>query len=150
MTRFVWLMAVVCIAMPVGGCTSKAHPDPVVAPGPQLATVEVSYSDLLNQKQIQRDVSLGSGGTLRIVLGTNASTGYKWTADAAISDSRVLTQAGHVAVAAPNAMPGGSGTEVWTFTAVNPGTAAVTTTYGQPWPGGEQGAWTFTANVTVI
>ena len=139
-------MAVVVVAMlSVMGCSGKAS----TPAAPQMTTVEVSYVDLLNQKRVHRDIDLMAGQTLRVILGTNASTGYRWAEDAQISDTAVLAQIGHVAVATPNSGPGSAGTEMWTFSAVNPGRATVTTTYGQPWPGGEKDAWTFTAAVTV-
>lgn len=140
------VMTVLVVAMlSVMGCAGKASPPPA----PQATTVEVSYNDLLNQKRVHRDIDLAAGQTLRVILGTNASTGYKWAENAQISDTAVLAQTGHVAVASPNGMPGGSGTEMWTFSALNPGSANITTTYGQPWPGGEKDAWAFTATVTV-
>ena len=129
------------LALP--GC---AHAD---KPGPQSTTVEVSYDDLLAQKIVTRQVSLDAGDTLRVVLGSNASTGYQWTAQAQVSDSGVLSQTSHQSVAPTDAKPGAAGTEVWTFDALKPGAATLTTTYGQPWPGGTKAAWTFTAAVTV-
>ena len=116
---------------------------------PQTTTVEVSYDDLLDQKIVARQVSLAAGDTLRVVLGTNASTGYGWTAEAQISDRGVLTQTGHQTIAPTDAKPGAAGTEVWTFDAIKAGSATLTTSYGQPWPGGTQDAWTFSAAVSV-
>ena len=140
------VMAVLVVAMSsIMGCTGKASPPPA----PRVTTVEVSYTDLLNQKRVHRDIDVAAGQTLRVLLGTNASTGYRWAEDTTISDTAVLAQTGHVAIASPNSGPGSAGTEMWTFSAVNPGSATITTTYGQPWPGGEKDAWTFTAAVTV-
>ena len=139
-------MAVLVVAMfSIMGCAGKASPPPA----PEVQTVEVSYSDLLNQKRAHRDIDLAAGQTLRVILGANASTGYRWAEDAQISNTAVLVQTGHVAVASPNAGPGSAGTEMWTFSALQPGRATITTTYGRPWPGGEKDAWTFTAAVTV-
>lgn len=115
----------------------------------QTTTVEVSYDDLLNQKNISRQVDLVAGDTLRLVLASNASTGYQWTAEATISDGGVLTQTGHQTVAPTDAKPGAAGTEVWTFDAIKPGSATLSTAYGQPWPGGTKDAWTFSAEVSV-
>jgi predicted secreted protein len=129
------------IALP--GC---AHAD---NRAPQSTTVEVSYDDLLNQKNVSRQVILVAGDTLRLVLASNASTGYQWTAEAQISDSAVLSQTSHQTVAPTDAKPGAAGTEVWTFDALKPGAATLTTAYGQPWPGGTKDAWTFSAAVTV-
>lgn len=116
---------------------------------PQTTTVEVSYDDLLNQKNVSRQVSLVAGDTLRLVLASNASTGYQWSTEALISDRDVLTQTGHHTVAPTDAKPGSPGTEVWTFEAIKPGSVTLTTTYGQPWPGGTKDAWTFSAEVSV-
>jgi inhibitor of cysteine peptidase len=116
---------------------------------PQTTTFEVSYDDLINQKNVSRQVSLVAGDTLRLVLASNASTGYQWTAAAQISDRNVLTQTGHQTVAPTDAKPGAPGTEVWTFESIRPGSATLTTTYGQPWPGGTKNAWTFSAEVSV-
>ena len=143
MSRGVATGMVIAAALALPGC---AHADKRT---PQSTTVEVSYDDLLNQKNVARQVSLVAGDTLRVVLGTNASTGYRWTAEAQISDRGVLTQTGHQTIAPTDAKPGAAGTEVWTFDAIKAGSATLTTSYGQPWPGGTQDAWTFSAAVSV-
>ena len=125
-----------------GGNSTRA------APAPQVKTISVSYDELLNQKRITRAVTLGTGDTLRISLASNASTGYQWAPQVQISDGRVLTQAGHETATA-DGPPGAPGAEVWTLRAAAPGATTVTTSYGQPWPGGAKAAWTFTAEVTV-
>lgn len=136
--------------MAVIGCTAKTSPapdpDPAAAPS---QIIDVSYDDLLNQKQVRRAVDLHVGDTLRVTLGANATTGYRWTPDAQISDTSVLTQTEQSTVAPTNAMPGAPGVEMWTFAAHKTGKATISTSYGQPWPGGEQDAWSFTADVTV-
>ena len=130
-------------AFTISGCAQAEKRDP------QTTTVEVSYDDLLNQKSVSRQVSLSPGDTLRLVLASNASTGYQWTVDAQISDQGVLTQTSHQTAAPTDAKPGAAGTEVWTFDAIKPGSATLTTTYSQPWPGGAKDAWTFSAEVSV-
>ena len=62
--------------------------------------------------------------------------------------AQVAATAGHK-VFLFDAKPGAAGTEVWTFDAIKPGSATLTTSYGQPWPGGTKGAWTFSAAVSV-
>jgi inhibitor of cysteine peptidase len=121
------------------GCSAK---------NPTTHTIEISYDDLLSQKQVQRDVELHVGDTLRLTLGANATTGYRW-GPAQISDNTVLNQTEQSAQPPENPMPGAPGKETWTFTAAKAGKAIITDSYGQPWPGGEQNAWTFTADVTV-
>ena len=142
------LLALVA-AISLMGCTGKSEPAnaPVKAAGPQ--TIEISYDDLLNQKQISRSVSLSVGDTLTVSLGSNVSTGYQWAEKMLISDPKVMTQIGHRAVAPDRAQPGASGSEVWTLQAKAPGNTTVSTTYGRPWPGGEKDSWVFSANVTV-
>ena len=144
MNRRVALLAlVIASGLTIPGCAHAGKR------APQSTTVEVSYDDLLNQKNVSRQVSLVAGDTLRVVLASNASTGYQWTAEAQITDTGVLTQTSHQTVAPTDAKPGAAGTEVWTFDAIKPGSATLTTTYGQPWPGGTKDAWTFSAEVSV-
>ena len=143
MNRLAATAVAVATMLALPGC---AHAD---NRAPQSTTVEVSYDDLLNQKNVSRQVSLVAGDTLRVVLASNASTGYQWTAEAQISDRGVLTQTSHQTVAPSDAKPGAAGTEVWTFDAIKPGSVTLTTTYGQPWPGGTKDAWTFSAAVSV-
>ncbi len=140
------LAAMSLIAIVLAGCSSPEHPP---TPAAKTTTVEVPYDQLLTQKQITRDVELHVGDTLRVVLASNASTGYQWSAQAQIGDPAVLAQRSHDVAAPTSAPPGASGTETWTFEALETGSTTLTTTYGQPWPGGAKDAWTFTATVTV-
>ena len=142
------LLALVA-ATTVVGCTSKseAPQQPAKAAGPQ--TIEISYDDLLNQKQISRSVSLSVGDTLTVSLGSTASTGFQWTEKMLISDPKVITQTAHQVIAPAANQPGAPGKEVWTLQAKAPGNTTVSTTYGRPWPGGEKDSWVFSANVTV-
>ena len=144
--RATGVAALIAITLGMVGCSGRNNPP--AAPAPQIKTIAVSYDELLNQKHITRAVTLGAGDTLRISLASNASTGNQWAPQLKISEPRVLTQTGHEAIAA-DGPPGAAGAEVWTLRAVAPGAAAVTTSYGQPWPGGAKDAWTFTAEVTV-
>ena len=131
------------------GCTGKTEPPsaPVKAEGPQ--TIEISYDDLLNQKQISRSVTLSVGDRLAVNLGSNTSTGFTWAEKMLISDPKVMTQIGHAVVAPSSDKPGAPGKEVWTLEAKAPGNTTVSTTYGRPWPGGEKDSWVFSANVSV-
>lgn len=131
------------------GCTGKTEsPDtPAKAEGPQ--TIEISYDELLDQKQISRSVSLPVGDTLTVSLGSNASTGFTWAEKMLISDPKVMTQTGHEVIAPAADKPGAPGKEVWTLQAKAPGNTTVSTTYGRPWPGGEKDSWVFSVNVTV-
>lgn len=136
------LAAPLAVALTMAGCGGAHHPS--------TATIDVSYDDLLNQKHVSREVTLGDGDSLRIILASNPSTGYHWSGQTQISDRAVLAQREHF-YAGPSDVrpPGTSGTETWTFEALEPGTATITTTYGQDWPGGAKNAWTFSATVRV-
>ena len=144
--RAACVAVLIAAGLGVPGCSGPGNPRP--APAPQIKTIAVSYDELMNQKRITRSVTLTAGDTLRISLASNASTGYQWAPQLQISDGRVVAQTGHQSVAADGA-PGSAGAEVWMLRAAVPGAATVTTSYGQPWPGGAKDSWTFTAEVTV-
>jgi predicted secreted protein len=117
--------------------------------GPQTTTIQISYDELLNQKQISRSSTLSVGDFLQVSLGSNPSTGFTWAEKLLISDPKVVAQTGHEAIAPRDGQPGASGSEVWMLQAMAPGNTTVSTTYGRPWPGGEKDSWVFTVNVTV-
>jgi inhibitor of cysteine peptidase len=137
------LVTLLAMALTLAGCGSDAK-------HPATTTIDVSYDDLLSQQHISRDVNLGEGDILRISLASNASTGYRWAEQAQISDRAVVVQRDHYYGGPPDIRPPGtSGVETWTFEALESGTATIATTYSQPWPGGAEDAWTFSATVRV-
>jgi len=137
------LLAVLVLALTLAGCGDIKKP-------PGTTSIDVSYDDLLNKKHLKLDIPLGVGDTLRINLAANPSTGYRWAPEAQISDPAVLAQREHYDSGPSGVhLPGAPGTATWTFQALAPGATTVSTTYGQPWPGGVKDAWTFTAAVTV-
>jgi len=140
------LMIVLIGASSVMGCTGK--PDPPKA-GPQTTTIVVSYDDLLNEKHITRSLTLHVGDTLQVSLGSNPSTGFSWMQEMQITNPAVLTQTGHEVLAPSTDRPGAAASEVWALQVLATGTTTVSNSYGRPWPGGEKGAWTFAADVTV-
>ena len=147
MTRpVVALAALLMAAAPLAGCANKSESPK--ASGPKTETIEISYDELLNQKQISRSVDLSVGDHLQVSLGTNASTGYHWAEKMLISDPKVMSQTGHEVIAGAG-QPGAPGKEVWVLQAAAPGNTTVSTTYGQPWPGGEKDSWVFSVNVAV-
>ena len=144
------LAALVITAAPLLGCAGKAEPHKSgPQTDPQTQTIQISYNDLLNQKQVRRSVTVAVGDFLQVSLGSNASTGYQWAEQMQISDPKVLAQTGHEAIAPKESMPGAAGSEVWMLQATAPGTTTVSTTYSRPWEGGEKDSWSFTADVTV-
>ena len=128
------------------GCSGKSDPP---QSGPQTTTIEVSYDELLNQKNITRTLALKVGDTLQVSLGSNPSTGFGWASQMQITNAAVLVQTGHEALAPSATRPGAAASDVWALQAMAPGNTTVSTSYGRPWPGGEKDAWTFVADVTV-
>lgn len=141
------LLAAVLSAAALAGCSDKTEPPK--AKGPKTTTIEISYDDLLNQKQVSRSVDLAVGDFLQVSLGSNPSTGFKWDEQMLISDPKVMAQTGHEAIAPGADRPGAPGKDVWMLQAVATGNSTVSATYGRPWPGGEKEVWVFSANVTV-
>ena len=145
--RTCMLAALTLTAAALTACTDK--PESPKSQGPQTTTIEISYDDLLNQKQISRSATLKLGDYLQVSLGSNASTGYEWEDKMLISDPKVMIQTGHETLAPAADRPGAAGREVWMLQTTGRGQTTVSTTYGRPWPGGEKDGWVFTVNVTV-
>ncbi len=132
---------VTLIAGAVLGCSSKSQA--------ATKTIEVAMDDVLNQSAITRDVTLSVGDTLKVSLGSNHSTPFRWTDDPKIGDSTILKQASHEYVPAKTDLIGAPGTEVWTFTALKTGTTTVVADYASVVGSDPAPTCTFTANVTV-
>lgn len=146
------LAALTIAAASLTGCSGKGETpqsQESKSQGPQTTTIQISYDDLLTQKQISRSAKLSVGDFLQISLGSNASTGYEWEDKMLISDPKVIVQTGHENIAPATGQPGAPGSEVWMLQTTQRGQTTVSTTYGRPWPGGEKDGWVFTVNVTV-
>jgi inhibitor of cysteine peptidase len=96
---------------------------------PTSKTLQVSMEDVLGQSVVTQNVTLPVGNTLRLKLGSNYSTPYRWTADTKIGDETIVKQTTHEFVQPTNDALGAPGTEVWTFTALKPGITTITTHY---------------------
>jgi inhibitor of cysteine peptidase len=116
---------------------------------PTSQTLEVAMGDVLKQNAITQDVTLGVGNTLTLRLGSNYTTPYRWTIDTKIGDPTVVKQTSHEFVHPTSDALGAPGTEVWTFTALKPGTTTITTAYSSIVGKDSKTACTYTANVTV-
>jgi inhibitor of cysteine peptidase len=111
-------------------------------------TIDVSMDDVLNQSAIARDVTLAVGDALKVSLGANHSTPFRWRADPKIGDPALLKQASHEYLRGTTDRIGAPGTEVWTFTALKSGKTTIVANYGSV-VGDAAPTCTFTANVTV-
>ncbi len=105
--------------------------------------------DVLKQSVITQNITLAVGNTLVVKLGSNYSTPYRWTADTKIGDSSTVKQISHEFLQPSTDALGAPGTEVWTFTALKPGTTTITTSYASFVGKNTKPVCTYTANVTV-
>lgn len=134
------LLAVATVLVMLSGCSSPGRAS--------TNAIDVSMDEVLKQNAITRDVTLSVGDTLKVSLGANHSTPYRWTPDPKIADGAVLTQTGHEYVRGSTDRVGAPGTEVWTFTASTAGTTTLVADYGSI-VGDAPPTCTFTANVAV-
>jgi inhibitor of cysteine peptidase len=96
---------------------------------PTSASLQVPMDEVLKQSSITQNVTMGVGNTLRLQLGSNYSTPFRWMADAKIGDPGVLKQDSHTYVGPSTDVMGAPGSEVWTFIALKPGTTTISTHY---------------------
>jgi inhibitor of cysteine peptidase len=111
------------VSLTVLGCTFESRNPPT------SKTLQVPIDDVLKQSVITQNVTLAAGYTLTVKLGSNYTTPYRWTADTKIGDSTIVKQTDHRFVQPTTDALGAPGTEVWTFTALKPGTTTITTNY---------------------
>lgn len=93
-----------------------------------LSTITLSESDS------GRAIEAAPGQEIVIRLGSNPSTGYRWTL--VDPGSSVLASRGAPVYTPSAAVPGvmgGGGTETWSFTAGGPGQQDLRFEYRQPW-----------------
>lgn len=133
-------LAVLALFLMLVGCSSPSKA--------ATKTIDVPMDDVLNQSVITRDVTLAVGDTLKVSLGSNKSTPYRWTADPKIADAALLRQASHEYLRGSTDRIGAPGTEVWTFRALKSGKTTIVAKYGSV-VGDSAPTCTFTVNVTV-
>jgi predicted secreted protein len=93
---------------------------------------------------LNRTVAAAVGGTIRVTVCANPSTGFSWTS--AALDTEHLARVGHSLH--PGGLPPGSpGTETWSYRVIRSGTGRATLVYSQPWKGGVKAAWTLMLTV---
>ena len=146
MNRKVVVMAgMVTVLLAAVGCSPAVGASPA-----DKSNVEVSVDEFMDTNHIVKAVEIAKGGVLTISLGSNPSTGFSWTEDALIGNPAVVQQTASEFVAPETqGLVGASGSQVWTFKALQTGTTTLSMEYGRPWEGGEKGVWTFELAVTV-
>ncbi len=139
--RLMVILAVL-VSSALSGCSTGSR-------AASTKTIEVSIDDVLKQSAITRDVTLSVGDTLKVTLGSNHTTPYRWTPDPKIGDPTIVKQASHEYVRPHTDRVGAPGSEVWTFTALKAGTTTIVTGYASFVGSDTSPTCTFTANVTV-
>jgi inhibitor of cysteine peptidase len=137
------LAVAVLVASTAAGCTFASRNPPT------SKTLEVPMGDVLKQSAITQDATLAVGNTLTVKLGSNYSTPYRWAIATKIGDPSIVKQTGHEFVQPTSDRLGAPGMEVWTFTALTPGTTTISTSYSSIVGKDTKPACTYTANVTV-
>ena len=137
------LAVAVLVALMAVGCTFKSRNPPTTK------TLEVSMGDVLTQSAITQNVTLAVGNTLKVKLGSNYSTPYRWAIDTQIGNPTIVKQTSHEFVQPTSDALGAAGTEVWTFTALKRGTTTISTSYKSFVGKDAKPVCRYTANVTV-
>jgi inhibitor of cysteine peptidase len=84
---------------------------------------------VLKQNNITQNITLSVGNTLKLQLGSNYTTPFRWRADTKIADGSIVEQTSHEYVQPSTDALGAPGTEIWTFAALKPGTTTISTYY---------------------
>ncbi|WP_085241857.1 protease inhibitor I42 family protein [Mycobacterium europaeum] len=116
---------------------------------PSTKTLQVPMTDVLTQDVITQSITLAVGNTLVVKLGSNYTTPYRWAPETKIGDPTIIQQTSHQFVPPSSDALGAPGTEVWTFTALKPGTTTIGTSYTSFVAKDPKPACTYTATVTV-
>jgi inhibitor of cysteine peptidase len=111
---------------------------------------EASYDDFVVGESSKWIASAHVGDTIVVTLGSNPTTGFKWSDTAQISNPEILKQIDHeFTPPEQTGITGKSGKEVWTFKALKVGTTEISMDYSRPWEGEEKAEWTFVTAITV-
>jgi predicted secreted protein len=121
----------------------------LLACAPASGDIKLSCDDFNNNNNITKQISVNAGGTFKVTLCSNATTGYKWSENAVIGDSAVVEQVSQKFIEPTSGLMGAPGEQEWVFRGLKAGTTTISMDYSRDWEGGEKGTWTFKLNVTV-
>ncbi len=117
---------------------------------PSYTTISISIDTFQNQPHIDAVMNAAVGEELTVTLGSNPTTGFRWSEDAKISDESVIKQVSHKFVGPGiDKPPGTPGEEVWTFKALKKGTVITFLEYSRPWIEEDANHWTVTITTTI-
>jgi predicted secreted protein len=135
------LAAVGCGVAAGGGQAEKVSPEPSAQTAVAKTTVVKAHPTL-------QSVTVRQGGTVRITLPGNPSTGYDW--QVARGASGLLKQVGEPSFKAESSLTGAPGMLTSTFKAIQAGDTVLVMEYSQPWEKDQQPAETSAFAVHVI
>ena len=138
----VLVLATIMVSILLGACA---------APG-QKALLEISCDDFYDNNHINQTLEAQAGETFEVKLGSNPTTGFRWSETTQISDTAIIVQEGHEFIGPESESPpppGTPGQEVWVFKALGKGSSTVYLEYSQPWDGGGKKEWTCIVDVIV-
>ena len=117
---------------------------------PSYTTISISIDTFQNQPHIDAVMNAAVGEELTVTLGSNPTTGFRWSEFAEISDETIVQQTSHVFVGPGiDKPPGTPGEEVWTFKALKKGTTTISMEYSRPWIEEDIGHWTVTITANI-
>ncbi|MEZ0350661.1 protease inhibitor I42 family protein [Mycobacterium sp. pR1184] len=120
--RLLMTVAILVSSMLVGCHFESRNP-------PTSKSLVVPMDQVLKQNSITQNVTLAVGNTLKLQLGSNYSTPFRWQVDTKIADGSIIEQTSHQYVQPSTDALGAPGSEVWMFTALKPGTTTISTYY---------------------
>lgn len=148
------LVPVSCAApAPPPAPTPAPVPTPMPTPEPTpYSTVSIPIGEFRNHPHIDVVMHAVVGEELTVTLGSNPTTGFRWSEFAEISDETIVQQTNHKYVGKEYEVPpppGTSGEEVWTFKALKKGTTTISMEYSRPWIEEDIGHWTVTITANI-
>ena len=113
-------------------------------------TYEATYEDFVVGESTRWIASAHVGETVIVTLGSNPTTGFKWSDTAEIQDQLIIRQMNHKYIEPEQTeVAGAAGKEVWTFKALNKGTTTISMEYRRSWESAEKTGQTFVATITI-
>jgi inhibitor of cysteine peptidase len=156
MKRAKWYLPLLLVSMLLfvgGACGPPELPSPPTLPEPTpYSTVSIPIEEFPNHPHIDVVMHAVVGEELTVTLGSNPTTGFRWSEFAEISDETIVQQTSHKYVGKEYEVPpppGTSGEEVWTFKALKKGTTTISMEYSRPWIEEDIGHWTVTITANI-